>query len=730
MTECNFADSFEVTRAAAENWHRNKRKRKRQTKAIEKKNYMATASPVELAEHANQLISETAKSVGGMKRLPPSLQELAASNITADNVTDATLERVIGETSDFLSVAFLAQASDAIRSVGRIAVRLPNGNNWVGTGFLVTDQLMMTNHHVLKDAFQARHARIEFDFQLDENFDAMPRRPFQLDPGTFFHTNEQLDYALVAVAPTPLSGGQLRDYDSVELNPNANAPVAGQFLNIVQHPRGEVKQIVIRENKLLDLPADPDFAVHYLGDTHPGSSGSPVFNDRWQVEALHHSGVPDTNDNGEWLDINGQVWQRGFNAAPVKWIANEGIRISKILEHLRRTVAGAPARELIASLIRPIGNGPTETRETLDENNSGDTNTIVQAVAGQNTAAVINTNGDIQLTVPLTITVSLGGAASNGITLDATQSTNNETPLSLRERATSPAELDLRDGYDSHFLGVPAPLPVLPLDMMKRAAIVRKDGGSLLHYEHFTTIMNGPRRLAFFSAGNLDPLAPIKQKRKDAFTGDPRVEDHFQADNSFYRLNDLDRGHLWRREAGAWGQSEAEARNGNNDSYYWTNIAPQHKVFNQSGLAKSKGLQLWGNLENLIADQAARSQQRVSVFCGPVFRRNDRFHRGLKIPSRYWKIVMFINDHGNPAAVGFVLSQASLIRDLSRESQPMDFMDFELFQEPVSAISEMTSLDFGVVEHFDGVNDRDGQSASESTRHIERRIRSVDDIVF
>ncbi len=33
-----------------------------------------------------------------------------------------------------------------------------------------------------------------------------------------------------------------------------------------------------------------DTRVHYLADTLPGSSGSPVLNRHWEVIALHHSG--------------------------------------------------------------------------------------------------------------------------------------------------------------------------------------------------------------------------------------------------------------------------------------------------------------------------------------------------------------------------------------------------------------------------------------------------------
>ena len=64
--------------------------------------------------------------------------------------------------------------------------------------------------------------------------------------------------------------------------------IKGEYVNIVQHPNGEPKQLALRENQLVDVLEN---FLHYQTDTAPGSSGSPVFSDEWEVVALHHSGV-------------------------------------------------------------------------------------------------------------------------------------------------------------------------------------------------------------------------------------------------------------------------------------------------------------------------------------------------------------------------------------------------------------------------------------------------------
>jgi endonuclease G len=64
----------------------------------------------------------------------------------------------------------------------------------------------------------------------------------------------------------------------------------------------------------------------------------------------------------------------------------------------------------------------------------------------------------------------------------------------------------------------------------------------------------------------------------------------------------------------------------NTDTFYFTNIAPQHKDFNQ-------GKELWQGLENFVLDNAKGERVRASVFSGPIFRSDDRVYRGVPIPQ-------------------------------------------------------------------------------------------------
>jgi hypothetical protein len=107
--------------------------------------------------------------------------------------------------------------------------------------------------------------------------------------------------------------------------------IAGEYVSIIQHPSGERKQLALRENQVVDVL---DSFLHYRTDTSPGSSGSPVFNDQWEVVALHHSGVPKEDAQGRLLTRDGKVWTKSMGEHHIHWIANEGVRISRILKHL------------------------------------------------------------------------------------------------------------------------------------------------------------------------------------------------------------------------------------------------------------------------------------------------------------------------------------------------------------------------------------------------------------
>lgn len=304
---------------------------------------------------------------------------------------DLFQERVIGD-RDFLGVEFLEMAAAVARFVGRIQIRTqPNRIRGYGTGFVVSPRLLLTNNHVLPSAEAARNSLVEFDYQRNRFGEPLPVVVCALEPDTFFITDKQLDFSLVAVSESSVSGPRLSRYAWVRLHPESGKALLGDALNIIQHPRGEMKQLVLRSNKLVDNFED---FVHYETDTDPGSSGSPVFSDFWYVVALHHSGVPKTDAAGNILDIDGRIWRPGSDdPARIAWVGNEGIRVSSLMRAVEKVNLDTPEkRELRRQLFELEPPHPLE-------------------IAASNQGTLVNSlvpPGVVTLTIPLNITISLG----------------------------------------------------------------------------------------------------------------------------------------------------------------------------------------------------------------------------------------------------------------------------------------------------------------------------------
>jgi endonuclease G len=184
-------------------------------------------------------------------------------------------------------VHWLARAVEISKSVCRVLT--PHG---LGTGFLVAHGLLITNSHVISDRNVAAQSQLEFNYEQDITGRYLTTYRYRLDPEVF-HTSppHELDYTLVGVAAAA-ELPPVEKWGHVELNPFAD-PFPSEHVVIIQHPNGGLKQIALTAN--LVVRVDSPY-MHYTTDTMPGSSGSPVFNDSWQVVAIHHAGVNTKKD--------------------------------------------------------------------------------------------------------------------------------------------------------------------------------------------------------------------------------------------------------------------------------------------------------------------------------------------------------------------------------------------------------------------------------------------------
>jgi endonuclease G, mitochondrial len=259
------------------------------------------------------------------------------------------------------------------------------------------------------------------------------------------------------------------------------------------------------------------------------------------------------------------------------------------------------------------------------------------------------------------------------------------------------ADYEGREGFNEKFLGKRAdlsvPMPRLSADQEDDAVEIssvgstRGQGRYVLDYTHFSVVMSKSRRLAFFTAVNIDGTEEMLLKRKNTtWKIDPRIDSRFQAGNELYASNRFDRGHLVRRLDPVWGDEES-AILADDDTFHFTNSAPQHELLNQK---------TWLSLEEYLLQNAHNRDLKVSVFSGPVFNDADLTYRDVQIPEEFWKVVVMVNPQGRLHATAYLLSQKQHLDDIE-----FVFGRFRTYQKPLKEIEKLTCLDFGKLRDFD-----------------------------
>jgi endonuclease G len=241
-------------------------------------------------------------------------------------------------------------------------------------------------------------------------------------------------------------------------------------------------------------------------------------------------------------------------------------------------------------------------------------------------------------------------------------------------------------GYEERFLGPVVPLPALNPAQLADVAPLLDGSGHVLKYVHFSVVLSKSRRLAYYTAVNIDGRK-IKQltRDRDVWYFDPRVAREHQTGADLYEGNDLDRGHLVRRCDPVWGRAALTA---NEDTFHFTNCAPQHKGLNRV---------TWLGLEDYILGSAEAHDLKASVFTGPVFRADDMVYRAAyQLPAEFWKVVVMRKSNRQLSTTAYLQTQKNLIKDLE-----FAYGAYKTYQVPVARIEAITGLDFGELRNHD-----------------------------
>ncbi|MEJ2598568.1 MAG: DNA/RNA non-specific endonuclease [Anaerolineales bacterium] len=238
-------------------------------------------------------------------------------------------------------------------------------------------------------------------------------------------------------------------------------------------------------------------------------------------------------------------------------------------------------------------------------------------------------------------------------------------------------------GYSPTFIGESVPLPV-PASSEVSADLLDVGGNTVFDYTHFSLAMSRSHRFARWVSWNIDGGSLKSLSRKGiSFKKDPHLPSDAQVGDELYSHNPLDRGHVARRADLVWGTMD-EAKKANIDSFFFTNITPQHEDFNRSN---AHGI--WGELENAIFADVEVEDLRISVVGGPIFSDNDPLYRGVHLPRQFWKIIYY-REAGSPDVTSraYVLTQADLLNQL----EALELPQFSVFEVSVSHVSGMTGL--------------------------------------
>lgn len=233
---------------------------------------------------------------------------------------------------------------ETLTELSKSVVRITRSGKALGSGFLVGSDVILTNHHVVGSEGEAQDLVAEFDYELDRQRVAKKYSSFRLNPAKFFLTstlteNPQvefsgLDFTLIGIDSIGINGEQLlQKYRPVYLDGNLGKIIKGESCVIIQHPGGEYKKVVLKDTAFF---SETNSRLVYESDTLPGSSGSMVVAlGTGSIIALHHAGLPRTNDQNRILTKTGALATASTPDEDIDWIGNEGIRVSCIISALK-----------------------------------------------------------------------------------------------------------------------------------------------------------------------------------------------------------------------------------------------------------------------------------------------------------------------------------------------------------------------------------------------------------
>ena len=571
-----------------------------------------------------------------------------------------------------------------IPAVGRIELlNHPRGTQWIGTGWLIRDNIVVTNRHVASEFGEANGGT----FVFRPGFDGTPMGA-QIDFIEEFDSSGSLEFPLFRIMHIEPGSGPDLAFLRIE-------PLNGQEL-----PRPVTISSASVQNgeqiAVIGYPArDPFFPNPDVMDQ--------IFSKRYDKKRLAPGLVIGKNADRIFHDCSTLGGNSGGEVISLKTGHAVALHFAGTLFAKNHAVP----IDVVASRLDDVLRGRTGSSVQVSSTAQGEVMNLQSSTSGGSGPRFI------EATIPIRVRVEIGDvistAPANTTAAPATGSVQQQKPPAaavvvpdndlIATVEAKPEDYKDRKGYDPKFLGdgFEVPLPVLT-ENTDDILTFDFDGAkqSVLHYQHFSVVMSTSRRMCRFSACNIDGKQS-KKKKRTGWQFDPRIPKTAQIMKECYGNEPkFSRGHMTRREDPIWG-SDTAATLGNSDSMHATNAVPQMQPFNAG---------VWLGLEDYALDNAREDDMRICVFTGPFLSKNDPFRYDVKIPVTFWKVIAFIHDEtGELCATGYTMSQKSFLKE-----EELVFSQHENSQRPIKEIERRAGISFGGLAELDPLRD-----ATEST---------------
>ena len=225
-------------------------------------------------------------------------------------------ETLIHKMNQNLPISILPRLVNIATAVGRITSWDKNNPTvkFFGTGFLIASDYVMTNEHVLGSSWTGF---VEFGYD-DDNCDKIERK-FQSISSKNYIADKFLDFAIIKLQNPFVQNNY------IALDNSSDDELQDNRLIIIHHPAGDPKKISLHGNRVV---GSDDLCLWYTNDTAGGSSGSPVFNTKLNLVALHRRFVQLDNDETLSNKLDNDEYNQN--------LANEGVLIKSVLAELKK----------------------------------------------------------------------------------------------------------------------------------------------------------------------------------------------------------------------------------------------------------------------------------------------------------------------------------------------------------------------------------------------------------